>query len=80
MFNVLNDKYALLCICIHLGVKCVVVNDLLPAATEVAKKNVERNGVSSDRLVFVQNNRYLLIFISYLIIEKVKILQHCIYF
>lgn len=31
------------------GVNRVIINDYLPAATEAAKKNVSRNGVSLDR-------------------------------
>ena len=32
-----------------LGVSQVVINDLLPAATQAAMENVVRNGVSPDR-------------------------------
>ena len=31
------------------GLSRVIINDYLPAATEAAKKNVSRNGVSLDR-------------------------------
>ncbi len=45
---------------VHSGVRSVVINDMLPAATEAARMNVIRNGVDLSRLVISITNKLLI--------------------